>query len=178
MPRLQSPITREDHIRGLPEAPLVLVQYGDFECPNCGAAYPIVQQVREYFGDDLLFCYRHFPLIETHPNAMPAAESSEWADMHKRFWEMHDLLFENQSRLSPLALLRLAADLKLNSEELASSLEDERFRPRVVRDMESGAESGVQGPPAFFINGEQHAGSYTFDDLVDAIEQRRFRIAG
>jgi protein-disulfide isomerase len=133
-----------------------------------------VKRVQQYFGNDLIFCYRHFPLREIHPNAEPAAEAAEWAGSHNRFWEMHDLIFENQAQLSPITLLELAEELNLGPEGLASALEEGRFRHRVQRDLESGAASGVHGTPTFFINGEQHMGSYEFQDLVDAIEQQRF----
>lgn len=173
MARLEAPVSQEDHVQGSPDASVVLVEYGDFECPHCGAAYPIVKRVQQYFAEDLLFCYRHFPLVEIHPNALSAAEASEWAGSHNRFWEMHDLLFENQQQLSPITLLNLAGELNLSPEGLASAIEEEKFRRRVLRDLESGAASGVHGTPTFFI-GEQHVGSYEFQDLVDAIEQRRF----
>jgi protein-disulfide isomerase len=167
MARLKVPLSHEDHVQGSPDASVVLVEYGDFECPHCRAAHFIVKGVQQYFGQDLIFCYRHFPLLDIHPNALPAAEAAEWAGSQNRFWEMHDLIFENQEQLSPITLLELAERINLGPEGLASGLEEGQFR-------ESGAASGVHGTPTFFINGEQHVGSYEFKDLVDAIEQQRF----
>lgn len=178
---LKAPLTEEDHVQGPPDAPATLLEYGDFQCPYCGAAYPIVKKVQEYFGDDLRFAFRHFPLVNVHPFAEPAAETAEWAGSHGRFWEMHDLLFENQQRLSPQLFFVLADQLDLDPDELATALEEGRFQNRVRRDLYSGLESGVHGTPTFFINGEMHMGSFAFDDLVAAIQEKvaaRLRRAG
>jgi protein-disulfide isomerase len=174
--RLSVPLGPDDHILGSSDANVELVEYGDFECPNCGRAYPIVNQVQLHFGDDLLFVFRHFPLIEVHPHAEMAAETAEWAGTHDRFWEMHDLIFQNQEELSLPMLLAAAEVLKLDQQELAVALENATFEARVRRDIQSGLATGVQGTPTFFINGEQHVGSYEFVDLVDAIDRKRQRV--
>jgi protein-disulfide isomerase len=167
-------ITKEDHTQGESEAPLVLLEYGDFQCPSCGQAYEVIKKVQSYFGEDLLFCYRHFPLVEIHPYALPAAEAAEWAASHNRFWEMHDLIFENQEQLSPEMLLLTAKRLELNPEGLAAALDERKYLSRVQRDMDLGMESGVEGTPTFFINGEKHVGGYDFESLVSAIRGFRY----
>src|SRR5437868_13870215 len=108
MTLLKAPITPSDHILGDPEAPLILVEYGDYECPHCGHAYPIVKRVQKHFGKRLAFVFRNFPLNELHPNAESAAETAEFAAAHEQFWQMHDAIFENQQSLSPALLLQLA----------------------------------------------------------------------
>jgi protein-disulfide isomerase len=100
MAKLRTPVTSRDHIQGLEDAPLTLVEYGDYECPSCGSAYPIVKRVQEQFGRRLRFIFRNFPLSEIHPHAESAAETAEFAAAQQRFWEMHDLLFENQEQMS------------------------------------------------------------------------------
>jgi protein-disulfide isomerase len=174
--RLSVPLGPDDHILGSSDANVELVEYGDFECPHCGLAYPIVKQVQLHFADDLLFAFRHFPLIAVHPHAEMAAETAEWAGTHDRFWEMHDLIFQNQEELSLPMLLAAADVLKLDQQGLAVALENATFEPRVRRDIQSGLADGVQGTPTFFINGEQHVGSYELVDLVDAIERKRQRV--
>ena len=170
--RLSVPVNAEDHIQGPPDASVTLLEYGDYECPHCGHAYTIIKAVQRHFGDDLRFVYRHFPLVEIHPLAEPAAETAEFAGSHGRFWQMHNLLYENQDQLSPTLLTALTSALDLDPEELGNALELGLFLPRVRRDIASALESGVQGTPTFFINGEQHVGGYEFEDLVSAIEQR------
>ncbi|HEX6467050.1 MAG TPA: thioredoxin domain-containing protein, partial [Terriglobales bacterium] len=115
---LKVPVTSADHIQGEEDAPVTLVEYGDYECPHCGRAYGIIKRVQKHFGRRLRFVFRNFPLNESHPNAENAAESSEFAAAHGRFWEMHDLLYENQEQLSLPALLELAESLGLSGKEL------------------------------------------------------------
>ncbi|MGZ3311279.1 MAG: DsbA family protein [Xanthobacteraceae bacterium] len=172
MTTLRVPVTQHDHIRGPANAPVTVVEYGDYECPHCGLAQPIVNAVREHFSRQLRFVFRHFPLIQVHPNAESAAESAEFAGAHGRFWEMHDAIYDNQDRLGLPLLFVLASKLGLSELELQSALESGQYEPKVRADFLGGVRSGVNGTPSFFINGERHDGTYAFDDLVAAIELR------
>jgi protein-disulfide isomerase len=170
MGTLRVPVTQHDHIKGPANAPVTLVEYGDFECPGCGAAHPIVNMIIEHFGPRLRFVFRHFPLTQVHPNAEPAAESSEFAGAYRRFWEMHDGIYDNQESLSPGFLFTLATALGLDELGLRDALLNETYAPKVKSDFLGGVRSGVNGTPTFFINGYQHQGSYAFEDLSAAIE--------
>jgi protein-disulfide isomerase len=170
MGKLSVPVTQHDHTLGPANAPVTLVEYGDYECPACGAAYPIVNLILQHFGPKLRYVFRHFPLTQVHPDAESAAESAEFAGAHKRFWEMHNGIYENQNRLGPPLLFALAADLGLSETELRNSLASEKYAPKVKSDFLGGVRSGVNGTPSFFINERQHEGSYAFADLVSAIE--------
>jgi protein-disulfide isomerase len=178
MAKLRVPVSARDHVQGPDDADVTLVEYGDFECPHCGRAYPIVKQVQDHFGDRLRFVYRHFPLREIHPNAEAAAEASEFAGAHGRFWEMHDLLFENQDALGLPLLVESAEALGLSSAALRQALASGEYAPRVQTDFLGGVRSGVNGTPTFFIDGERHDGSYEFEGLVSAIELRLSRVGG
>jgi len=167
---LKIPITGNDHIQGDENAPIILVEYGDYECPHCGHAYPIVQHVQKHFGKQLGFVFRNFPLNEIHPNAESAAETAEFAATQGRFWEMHDAIFENQRSLDPQLLLALAIKLDLSESDLEAALSNGTFRQKVKSDFIGGARSGVNGTPTFFINGHRHDGPFEFEDLVAAID--------
>jgi protein-disulfide isomerase len=172
MGTLKIPVTQRDHIRGPADAPITLVEYGDYECPHCWLAHPIVNAVQEHFGRRLRFVFRHFPLNQIHPNAEAAAESAEFAGARGRFWEMHDGIYDNQDRLGLPLLLVLAVRLGLSEPELRNALASGEYEPKVRADFLGGVRSGVNGTPAFFINGERHDGTYEFDDLVASIERR------
>jgi protein-disulfide isomerase len=167
---LKVPVTSNDHSQGDEHAPITLVEYGDYQCPHCGHAYPIVQQVQNHFGKRLRFVFRNFPLNEIHPQAETAAESAEFAGAHKKFWEMHDGIFENQDNLGPPMLLELAETLGLAGAELRKALTSHEYVTRVKEDFMGGVRSGVNGTPTFFINGHRHDGPFEFEDLVAAIE--------
>ncbi len=167
---LKIPVSAEDHLQGDPHAPVMLVEYGDYECPHCGRAYPIVQRVQKHFGKQLAFVFRNFPLNEIHPHAQSAAESAEFAAAHQRFWEMHDLIFENQAQLGMPMLLQLAGTLGLSGTDLGSAPESEKYTPHVKKDFLGGVRSGVNGTPTFFINGRRHDAAFEFEDLVAAIQ--------
>ena len=128
---LRVPVTTEDHVQGEPSAPVTLVEYGDYECPHCGRAHPIVKRIQKHFGKRLAFVVRNFPLRDMHPMAEPAAETAEFAGTNGRFWEMHDAIFENQESLGVPLLLELSAALKLPQPELESALEAHTYEPRV-----------------------------------------------
>ena len=167
---LQVPVSTDDHIQGDQHAPATLVEYGDYECPYCGQAYPVVKAVQKHFGKRLRFVFRNFPLTQIHPNAESAAETAEFAGAHGRFWEMHDGLYENQETLSVPLYLSLANALGLSEKLLSESLESGAFRSKVRSDFMGGLKSGVNGTPTFFINGKRHDAAFDFDDLVAAIE--------
>lgn len=171
MGTLRVPVTQHDHTKGPANAPVTLVEYGDYECPGCRAAYPIVNLVLRHFGPKLQFVFRHFPLTQVHPNAESAAESAEFAGAHGRFWEMHDGIYENQDHLGPPLLFALAGALQLSESGLRDALASEKYAPKIKSDFLGGVRSGVNGTPSFFVNGRQHEGSYAFEDLVAAIEQ-------
>jgi protein-disulfide isomerase len=170
MAKLKTPVSPEDHAQGDSLAPVTLVEYGDYECPHCGRAYPIVKGVQKHFGKRLLFVFRNFPLTQSHPHAEPAAETAEFAGSQGKFWEMHDLLFEHQNRLGLPLFEQLAEELDLDPEALSASLESHEFVARVRADFNGGVRSGVNGTPTFYINGVRHNGSFDFEYLVEAIE--------
>jgi protein-disulfide isomerase len=167
---LKVPVGTADHIQGEENAALTLVEYGDYECPHCGRAYPIVKRVQKHFGKRLRFVFRNFPLGEMHPHAEFAAETAEFAGTHGKFWEMHDLLFESQNRLGGELFEELAKRLKLTSADLLAALEKREFLARVRTDFAGGVRSGVNGTPTFFVNGQRHDAPFEYVDLVAAIE--------
>ena len=148
---------------------MVLVEYGDYECPHCGRAYPIVKRLQQHFGEQVAFVFRNFPLNEIHPDAEAAAETAEFAGVHGKFWEMHDALFENQENLGEVLFTDLATTLGLRIPELKSALSTNTYTPRVRGDFLGGVRSGVNGTPTFFINGRRHDASFDFEDLAAAI---------
>lgn len=162
-------ILSDDHVSGRLDAPVKLLEYGDYECPHCGQAHPIVKELQRTIGDDLCYIFRHFPLRIMHPHAEDAAETAEATHSPEQFWEMHDLLFKNQEHLDELNLLRLGALAGLDPDELARDLGTHRCYPRVQRDFISGMRSGVNGTPTFFINGVRHNGDYQLASLLNAI---------
>ena len=169
MSKLAIPVNENDHLHGNWEAAWTLLEYGDYQCPVCGEAYPIVKQLQEHLGDQLLFVFRNFPLRQIHPYAEHAAETAEFAGAHSSFWEMHDLLFENQQILEDEFLLQLAARIGLSAQKLGGSLASEIYRGRIDLDFRGGVRSGVNGTPTFFINGVRHDGSFDFETLSTAI---------
>jgi protein-disulfide isomerase len=172
MATLKVPLTPEDHVQGDPNAELTLLEYGDYECPHCGRAHPIVKGVQQHFGPRLRFVFRNFPLTQVHSHAQIAAEAAEFAATHGRFWEMHDLIYENQDRLGLTLLVALAGQLGLDPQALRDSLSAGEFEPRVRRDFMGGVRSGVNGTPTFFVNDERHDGPWELEDLVTALEAR------
>jgi protein-disulfide isomerase len=170
MTKLAVPVSDKDHRQGDPDARCTLVEYGDYQCPSCGRAYPIIKRIQKHFGKRLLFVFRNFPLSQMHPYAEPAAETAEFAGAHSKFWEMHDLLYENQDRLDDALLFELAEQLHLDLEALRQALASKEFEPRVREDFRGGVRSGVNGTPTFFINGQRHDGAYDYASLVEAID--------
>jgi protein-disulfide isomerase len=163
---LKPPVSDKDHIQGISTAVIELVEYGDYECPHCGHAYPIVKSIQHKLGNQLKFIFRNFPLQEIHEHAVAAAVAAEAAAKQGKFWEFHDLLFENQDRLSGNTIVLIAEKLKLDLTKFRGSLHDETIQQKVDDDFESGVRSGVNGTPTFFINGKKYAGSWDEDSLL------------
>ena len=158
MSQLTVPVSARDHVRGSLDAPVLMVEYADFECPYCAQAYSVVKTVENDLGDLLAVVFRHFPLATVHPHAQLAAEAAEAAGAQHRFWNMHDALFEHQSRLEPEALVGYASMLRLDRTRFAQDLAEHRYAGKVREDFLSGVRSGVSGTPTFFINGVMHSG--------------------
>jgi len=174
---LADPVDVErDHVRGPAEAPVTLVEYGDFQCPYCGQAEPIIRELLTDFGD-LRYVWRHLPLGDVHPQAQLAAEASEAAAAQGAFWQMHDLLLDHQGALGPKDLIRYAGQLGLDVDRFTEELRAHTWSDRVAADVESADLSGVAGTPSFFINGQRHAGAYDIDTLSRAVRTARARTA-
>ena len=168
---LSIPVDGDDHVQGTADAHVTLVEYGDYQCPGCGAAYPMVKAILNRLGTKLRFAFRNMPLSEIHPFAEMAAEAAEAAGAQGKFWEMHDGLYEHQAELGSELMSALAKRLHLDVPRFEQDLVSRKFRDHVKRDFMGGVRSGVNGTPSFFVNGHQHEGSYAFEDLVAAIEQ-------
>ncbi len=161
-----------DHVIGSPEHPIHVVEYGDFECPSCAQAYPSVKLLQKEFGEHICFAFRHFPVVDAHPNAELAAESAEAAAAQDKFWPMHDRLFENQAHLKPKSIRRYAAELDLDMLRYDAEIADHIYLQRIQENLSSGRASGVQGSPAFFLNGSIIDVSFGIHRLFDAITAR------
>jgi protein-disulfide isomerase len=169
---LAVPVSPErDHVRGPLDAPVTLVEYGDYECPYCGAAHGIVNAILARIGDEICFVYRHFPLTTMHPHAQMAAEAAEAAGAQGKFWAMHDVLFDNQQRLDPPHLLRYAEALALDTGRFSVDLAEHVYAPKVREDFMSGVRSGVNGTPALYINSVRHDGSWDAGALMAALQR-------
>jgi protein-disulfide isomerase len=160
-----------DHIQGPADAGVTLVEYGDYECPYCGAAYPIVKDVQARMGDKLRFAFRNFPITTSHPHAEQAAEAAEASGSQGKFWEMHDTLYENQRQLGDADLHAYAERLGLDLESFDRDLAGHVHAARVREDFMSGVRSGVNGTPTFYINGTRHDDSYDLETLLAALQQ-------
>jgi protein-disulfide isomerase len=171
-PTLTLPVDGDrDHIQGPSDAAVTLLEYGDYECPYCGAAYPIIKQVQETMGERLRFVFRNFPITTAHPHAEQAAEAAEAAAAQGKFWPMHDLLYENQERLETDDLVDYAGRLGLDVERFRRELADHTHAARVHDDFMSGVRSGVNGTPTFYIDGTRYEGSYDADTLLGVLQQ-------
>lgn len=159
-----------DHMRGPVDAPVTLVEYGDYQCPYCGAAHPVVEMVRQRLRDRMRFVFRNFPLVDLHPHAEFAAQAAEAAGAQGKFWEMHDALFENQERLDPPAVAVYAQSIGIDLDRLARDLQSGEPAAKVAEDFMSGVRSGVRGTPSFFINGMRYEGSWDPPDLLEALK--------
>ena len=166
---LAKPIDESDHVLGPADAPVTLVEYGDFQCPYCRAAHFYLQSVLREMGEELRLVFRHMPLTQVHPLAQPAAEAAEAAGAQGKFWPMHDLIYENQDLLSPALLMRLAQRLGLDMLRFADDVASHRFLAKVKEDFMSAVRSGAAGTPSFFIDGEPYEGGFDDESLIDAL---------
>ena len=163
------PMPDRDHIQGPVDAPIKLLEYGDYECPYCGEAYPVVKEIQRRLGKSLCFAFRNFPLVNSHPHAERAAEAAEAAAAQGRFWEMHDMLYENQDALEDEDLARYAAALDLDAERLLKEVMSGAHAARLKEDFRSGARLDVNGTPSFFINGVRYDGMTDVEGLLEAL---------
>jgi len=169
---LTMPVDEErDHIQGAADAAVTLVEYGDYECPYCGAAYPIVKELQARMGERLRFVFRNFPITTSHPHAEQAAEAAEAAAAQGRFWEMHDVLYENQKRLGDQDLRAYAEKVGVDVQSFDQELAEHVHAARVREDFMTGVRSGVNGTPTFYIDGARHDDSYDLDTLLTAVER-------
>ncbi|HEY0304952.1 MAG TPA: thioredoxin domain-containing protein [Longimicrobiales bacterium] len=169
---LQPEVSAADHSAGPDDAPVTLVEYGDFECPYCGMAYPIVRALQQQLGDRLRFVFRYFPLAEVHPHAQHAAQAAEAAAEQGKFWEMHAALFENQSHLEDEDLVEYARAIGIDSARVQRELAGDTYAERVNEDFLSGVRSGVNGTPTFFINGARYDGVWNLQSkFMEALEE-------
>ena len=167
---LAVPVTAVDHVLGAEHSPVTIVEYGDFECPTCKQAAPAVKLVLERFGARIRFVWRHYPVEAAHPHAMHAAQAAEAAGGQGKFWQMHDLMFENQRHLKLTNLREYAQRLELDMPRFIAEMDDEIYLQRVREHMAGGRESGVRSTPTFFVNGVIHDVSYGLHGLFDAVE--------
>jgi len=165
--KLTVPTGKNDHIQGDDNAPLEIVEYGDYQCPYCGMAYPIIKQVQKELGKKVKLIFRNFPLSQMHPNAMNAAGAAEAAAKQGKFWEMHDKLYENQESLEPLDLDRYAQELDLNMNQFGKDLSSPEVANRIDSDFNSGMHLGVNGTPTFFVNGVRYDGDWELKPFLD-----------
>jgi protein-disulfide isomerase len=162
---LTPPVSARDHIEGREDAPVILVEYADYQCPYCGAAHPVIKRLQKSLGKKLRFVFRNFPLTQSHPYALLAAQASEAAALQGKFWEMHDVIFENQEQLEPEALPAWARQIGLDVSQFVKAVGEGRLTKRIEEDYASGIASGVNGTPSFFINGIKYEGEDDFDSL-------------
>ncbi|HEX3951716.1 MAG TPA: thioredoxin domain-containing protein [Steroidobacteraceae bacterium] len=162
-------VGKSDHALGPEDAPVTLVEYGDYQCPYCADMHPMIKSIAKSMGSQMRFVFRHMPLMEMHPYAQYAAEAAEAAAAQGKFWEMHDSIYQQQSELGSDLMHQLAVKLQLDIEQFLSDLDARRFRPRVKRDFMGGMRSGVAGTPAYFINGKRYEGPLDQASLQSAV---------
>ena len=175
---LAVPVEAADHATGARDAPVTLVEYGDYECPWCARAYPIVKRVQETMSDSVRVVFRHFPRNSLHPHASIAAQAAEAAAAQDKFWAMHEMLFENQDELAEVDLAKYALLLGLEVYKFQADITSERFVPKVRRDFESGVQSGVKKTPTLFVNGLRYEGALEYEALVAALLSARIQLNG
>lgn len=168
---LKPTVSEKDYQQGSKSAHIELVEYGDYQCPHCGRAYPIIKSIQQRMGNKLRFVFRNFPLAEMHPNAVSAAVAAEAAALQDKFWEMHDALFEHQDDLSAEGIFRLAKKIGLNESQFAKDIQRDDLLQKVEGDFESGVRSGVNGTPTFFINGKKYTDSWDEKPFYDHLNR-------
>ncbi|WP_159476418.1 thioredoxin domain-containing protein [Dyadobacter sp. 3J3] len=166
---LKPAVSSQDHIQGNAEALIEIVEYGDYQCPHCGTAYAVIKEIQNKFDNQIRFVFRNFPLSESHEFAMPAAVASEAAGLQGKFWEMHDIIFENQNSLNNDGLIKMASEIGLNNEKFRKDIQNPELEKKVESDFESGVRSGVNGTPSFFVNGTKFDGDA--QDLMDMLTE-------
>ncbi|UPQ76063.1 DsbA family protein [Chryseobacterium nepalense] len=166
---LKPSVNKTDHAQGNDNADLTIVEYGDYQCPYCGAAYPVLKELMKEFKGQVNFVFRNFPLSEMHPYARPAAIAAEAADLQGKFWEMHDVIYENQQSLNESFLFQLAEKIGLNLSQFKEDIQKPELEKKVDSDFESGIISGVNGTPSFFINGNKFNGGA--EDLLELVRE-------
>lgn len=166
---LKPSVNINDHAQGNLNGDLVIVEYGDYQCPYCGAAYPVLKELMKEFGSQVKFVFRNFPLSEMHQYAKAAAIAAEAANLQGKFWEMHDAIYENQQSLNDLYLFELAENVGLNIAQFKEDIQKVELSEKVDSDFESGVMSGVNGTPSFFINGNKFNGSA--EDLLELLRE-------
>ena len=172
MAELTVSVNQSDHIFGNPKAPVVIVEYGDYQCPYCGQAYSIGKSLQRQFGDDLCLVFRNFPLSQVHPLAGMAAQAAEAAGVQGKFWEMHDLLYEHQEALEFDDLTSYAEELGLDLEKFNKDIQEGSVVEKIAQDVRSGIRSGVNGTPTFFLNGIRYDDSWDLEPFTAAIERQ------
>lgn len=160
----------QDHVLGPQNAKVELVEYGDFQCAFCGKAYPVVKRVQKAMNGILKFGYRNFPMTQQHPDALGAAKAAEAAGIQGRYWQMHELLFENQEYLDYESLLQYAVELSLDVNKFARDFRGQKVEDKVLWDFETGVRSGVNGTPTFFIKGARYDGDWSYYSLIQALQ--------
>jgi protein-disulfide isomerase len=175
-PRLAERVSERDHVLGPERAPVTVVEYADFQCPHSARAHLLLQELREAVGDKMRLVYRHLPLTQLHPYAAQAAEAAEVAGAHGKFWQMHDLLFDNQRHLKIANLREYAQRLELDMPRFIAEMDDEIYLQRVREHMQGGTRSHVRGTPTFFINGVIHDVSFGMHALMEGVEAALRRI--
>jgi protein-disulfide isomerase len=166
---LARPVDERDHVLGPEDAPVTLVEYGDFQCPHCRAAHFYLKNVLATLGDAMRFAFRSMPLTQIHPMAQLAAEAAEAAGAQGKFWPMHDAIYENQDLLGPALLTRLGLSFGLDMQRFTDDVASHSFLSKVKMDFMSGVRSGAAGTPTFFINGERYEGYFDDESLIDAL---------
>ena len=164
-------VGKRDHIQGASSAIVTLVEYGDYQCPFCGDAYPVIKKLQTHFGDQLRFAFRNFPLVRIHAYAQRAAEAAEAAGAQGQFWEMHDYLFEHQDALDAENLMRAAGTLGLDKVKFDRDVAEHAYAARVQEDIQSGIDSGVGGTPTIFVNGVRNDDDDDFETLKAKVEE-------
>jgi protein-disulfide isomerase len=169
---LKPPVSETDHFYGNDRATIELVEYGDYQCPHCARAHSIVKRLQEKLGDELKFIFRNFPLNKIHPDATLAAIATEAAARQDKYWQMHDIVFDNQDDLEEPALMEYANIIGLNMDQFEKDLADKNLLEKVENDFESGIRSGVNATPTFYINGEKYNNGWDGDRLAAHLKEK------
>ena len=168
--QLKNPVSQHDHTQGTKTATLQLVEYGDYQCPSCGDAYLVLKDVIRELGNNVVFIFRNFPLTDIHPEAFEAALAAEAAALQSKFWEMYDLLFQNQAYLSENDLFAYAERIGLDQERFRQDIQSQALTSKIEANIKSGLKCGVSGTPTFFINGEKYEGDWQGDGLIQFLK--------